>query len=136
MRHSTVCLLLILSLACPLHAEVDTASRIKRVENGLLPPVLVKGESAWNIIERMEHYKVPGVSVAVIENYKIVWAKAYGVADAETKTPVTGQTLFQAASISKTLNATAIMRKVQEGTLSLDKDVNAYLKSWKWYALR
>ncbi len=131
MRHSTVCLLLILSLACPLHANNDTASRIVRVENGLLPPVLVKGEPAWNILERMEHYKVPGVSVAVIENYKIVWAKAYGVADAETKAPVTEQTLFQAASISKTLNATAIMRRVQEGKLSLDENVNAYLQSWK-----
>ena len=124
-------LLVILLIACPLHAQSDAASRIERVENGLLPPVLVKGEAPWNIIDRMDFHKVPGVSVAVIENFKIVWAKGYGVADVDTKAPVTERTLFQAASISKTLNATAIMRKVQEGTLSLDKDVNAYLQSWK-----
>lgn len=131
MRRFAASAFLFLAVAFPLHAETDTASRIRRVENGLLPPVLVKGEPAWNLTERMEHYKVPGVSVAVIENYRIVWAKAYGVADAQTKAPVTEQTLFQAASISKTLNATAIMRKVQEGKLSLDEDVNAYLRSWK-----
>jgi CubicO group peptidase (beta-lactamase class C family) len=51
--------------------------------------VRLKDETGWNILERMNHYKVPGVSAAVIENFKIAWAKGYRVADAETKAPVT-----------------------------------------------
>ena len=121
----------ILMISCPLQAGSDAQSRIERIENGLLPPVLVKGEAGWNIRERMEHYNVPGVSVAVIDGFRVVWAKGYGVKDLETKEPVTESTIFQAASISKTLNATAILRMVQEGKLSLDEDVNTYLRSWK-----
>jgi len=45
-------------------------SRLKRVEQGLLPAVLVKGDPSWSIEERMKHYKVPGLSVAVINNHK------------------------------------------------------------------
>ncbi len=112
-------------------AQMDISSRISRVENGLIPAVIVKGEPAWNILDRMRHYRVPGVSVAVIDSFRVAWIKAYGVKDAESNEPVTTRTLFQAASISKTLNATAIMAEVQKGKLSLDVDVNQYLSSWK-----
>lgn len=60
-------------------------SRIKRVEQGLLPAVLVKGDPGWSIEERMKHYKVPGLSIAVINNHKIDWARSYGVTDIETR---------------------------------------------------
>jgi len=111
--------------------QTDVQSRIEHIENGLLPPVLVKGDPGWNIIERMKEYEVPGVSIAVIENFKIAWAKAYGLKDVSTNEPVTENTMFQAASISKSFNATAIMKRVQEGKLSLDENVNEYLHSWK-----
>jgi CubicO group peptidase (beta-lactamase class C family) len=130
-RRLTLQLLAMLCIACPLRAQSDAAARIERVENGLLPPVLIKGDVPWNIRDRMVYYKVPGVSIAVIENFRVAWAKGYGVADLETKAPVTERTLFQAASISKTLNATAIMREVQDGRLSLDENVNTYLRAWK-----
>ncbi len=68
------------------------ATRIKRVENGLLPAVLIKGDPAWSLAERMKFYKVPGLSVAVIDNFKVVWARAYGVKELETKEPVTTET--------------------------------------------
>jgi CubicO group peptidase (beta-lactamase class C family) len=107
--------------------------RIARVENGLLPPVLVKGIALkkMNLADRMKHYKVPGVSVAVINNYAVEWAKGYGVKDISTNEPVTTHTLFQAASISKPVATMGVLRLVQEGKLSLDEDVNAKLKSWK-----
>lgn len=130
-RRIALLALVAVSFACPLRAADNTAARIERVEKGLCPTVRVKGETGWNILERMSYYKVPGVSIAVIDDFKIAWAKGYGVADLETKAPVTEATLFQAASISKTLNATAIMRRVQEGKLSLDENVNTYLRSWK-----
>lgn len=79
----------------------------------------------------MELYKIPGFSIAVIDNYQIVWAKGYGVTDAGSKTPVTMKTLFQAGSISKPVAATGTLWLVEKGELSLDEDVNRKLKTWK-----
>jgi len=76
-------------------------------------------------------FHVPGVSIAVIQNSSIAWAKGYGAADVESNTPVTTETLFQAASISKTIAAMASMKAVQDGRFTLDQDVNAILKSWQ-----
>jgi CubicO group peptidase (beta-lactamase class C family) len=106
-------------------------AEIKRVESGLLPPVTIKGEPGWTIEERMKFYKAPGLSVAVIKDFRIVWAKGYGVKDLQTKEPVTTETLFQAGSISKTINATIAMKKVEEGKISLDENINDKLVSWK-----
>ncbi len=79
----------------------------------------------------MEKFRVPGVSVAVIKDFAIHWAKGYGVADVSSGAPVTHETMFQAASISKPVSAMAVLRAVQEGKLSLDRDINTILKSWK-----
>lgn len=107
--------------------------RIKRVENNLLPAVRIKGETTgnMNILQRMQHHNVAGVSVAVINNGKIEWAKGYGVREAGTAVPVTTETLFQAASISKPVSAFAALKMVQDSKLDLDKDVNSRLVSWK-----
>jgi len=79
----------------------------------------------------MTQFHVPGVSIAVVKDFKIDWAKAYGTADAETGAPVTTATMFQAASISKTIAAMASVRAAQDGRFSLDQDVNSILKSWQ-----
>jgi CubicO group peptidase (beta-lactamase class C family) len=79
----------------------------------------------------LQKYDVPGASVAVFRNYRIEWARGYGMANVDTRSPVEPLTVFQAASISKPLAALAAMRLVQAGRLDLDKDVNAYLTSWK-----
>jgi CubicO group peptidase (beta-lactamase class C family) len=105
--------------------------RIERVEKGLRPPVLVEGDPVWTLAERMRFHKVHGVSIAVIKEFKVEWAAGYGVADAETKKPVTASTLFQAASISKPVSAMGALALVQAGKLPLDRDVNTVLKSWK-----
>ena len=106
-------------------------SRIERIEKGLLPAVLIKGDPAWTIQERMKHYKVPGVTIALIHDFKVAWAKAYGVKDIETNEPVSTETLFQAGSISKPVAAMAALKKVEQGKIALDEDINNKLTTWK-----
>ena len=83
------------------------------------------------IDELMREHHVPGLSIAVIRNGKIEWSQGFGVADVETGQAVTPQTLFQAASISLPIAATAALSMVNDGLLDLDEDVNRKLKSWK-----
>jgi CubicO group peptidase (beta-lactamase class C family) len=106
--------------------------RIERIRNALLPPVLVQGEStpSTSLASRMESLHVPGVSVAVIHGGKLEWARGFGVTKIGGP-PVTPETLFQAASITKPVTTLAVMSLVQSGKLDLDTDVNQYLKSWK-----
>ncbi|HEV8583311.1 MAG TPA: serine hydrolase [Thermoanaerobaculia bacterium] len=115
-------------------ASKDTAleARIHRVEHGLLPAVVIKGAPpvAMELAARMQFYKVPGMSVAVINGGRVEWARGYGVKEAGKNEPVTPETLFQAGSISKPVAALAALRLVQEGRLNLDEDVNAKLVSW------
>ena len=114
-------------------AAAPLVQRIARVENNF--PAISLGENEpplqINLRKLMEVYKVPGLSVAVIDNFKIVWAKGYGVTEAGTATPVTTRTLFQAGSISKPVAATGALYLVEHGKLSLDEDVNRKLVSWK-----
>jgi CubicO group peptidase (beta-lactamase class C family) len=111
----------------------DLDERIRRVENGLLPPILIKGEpvAAIELARRMQFFKTPGVSIAVINNGRIEWARGYGFLEAGGNSPVTPETLFQAASISKPVAAMAVLRLVQENRLNLEEDVNKKLVSWK-----
>ena len=113
-------------------AQPSAEERVRRVEAGLLPAVYIKGTSpAAALAERMKFYRIPGVSVAVVNEGRVEWARGFGVKDASTNEPVTPDTLFQAGSISKPVAALAALRLVQEGKLSLDEDVNAKLVSWK-----
>ncbi|HVH70181.1 MAG TPA: serine hydrolase [Candidatus Dormibacteraeota bacterium] len=84
-----------------------------------------------SLSQLMELYKVPALSVAVIEDFKIAWAKGYGMIGTGSSAPVTIKTLFQAGSISKPVAATGALYLVEHGKLSLDEDVNAKLKTWK-----
>jgi CubicO group peptidase (beta-lactamase class C family) len=86
--------------------------------------------NGFNLTERMQYYNIPAVAIAVIYNGKIDWCKAYGYSDLELKVPVTAQTRFNVASISKSLNATCVFKLVEQGKLSLDKDIRDYLKTW------
>ncbi|MBA7654469.1 D-aminopeptidase [subsurface metagenome] len=109
----------------------EDLTKIEQVENGLLPPVLIKGEQPYTLTERMKYYKVPGISIAVIKDFKIQWGKHYGVMDRDTKEPVTNKTMFGVGSLSKAVAAMVILKKVEERKLILDGSVNDQLVSWK-----
>ena len=110
----------------------DVEDRIKKVENSLVSWAVTDADSAWSLDERIKYYGVKGISIAVINDFKIDWAKAYGLADEVEKKSVTTETLFQAASISKSFNTTGILKLYQENKIDLYKDINAYITSWKF----
>ncbi len=128
----------ILSLFLTLHcnpAKTDLEARIQRIENGLIPEpgIVLQGRMPQKaeLLERMRAYKIPGVSIAAINDYKIEWARGYGIKEAEGNDPVTVRTLFQAASISKPVAALASLHYIEQGLLDLDDDVNGKLRSWQ-----
>ncbi len=108
-------------------------SRTKKVEKGLLRAVVIKGTKAGraSLAERMEFYKVPGVSVAVIDRYGVEWAKAYGIRDVRTYAPVATDTLFQAGALSQPVAAASVLSLVERGKLELDADAAKALRSWR-----
>src|SRR4030095_7258090 len=116
------------------YTQINIKSRISHIENGLTQEVISFDTSAinkMNILDRMKHYKVNGVSIAVIENGELQFTKAYGVSDASTGEKVSTETLFQTASIGKVMTFLAALTLVKAGKISLDKDVNTKLISWK-----
>jgi CubicO group peptidase (beta-lactamase class C family) len=131
MRFSLVFIIILAAIAQNCRSTVD--EQIRSVETHLMPPVVLKGLPVpqYTIEERMSALHVHGVSIVVIRNYEINWAKGYGFADIELKQKVTANTLFQAGSISKPVAAVGAMTLVEQGKLKLDDDVNSYLKEWK-----
>lgn len=111
----------------PLAAQ-DPAAVIDR---GLLPMVRIAGrDERVALAARMRSLDVPAVSIAIIDNGRIVFARAYGFKDVANEVPADTATLFQAASISKPVAALGMLRLVAAGKVTLDGDVNRWLRSW------
>lgn len=121
-----------------IQAQSDTSEaheiriRISQVESNLSGPAETQGKVKWTLKERMAFYKIRGLSIAVIHNYHMEWAKGYGWTDTANQKPVTTLTLFQAGSISKSLNAVGILKLAQDNKLDLYVDINTYLTDWKF----
>lgn len=110
----------------------ETLKKIQEVENNITGSVILGNEKPHTIQEQMKLYNVKGMSIAVIENNQIAWAKAYGWADESEKRPMTTETLFEPGSISKSLNAVGILKLAQDKKVDLYTDINTYLTSWKF----
>lgn len=130
-RLNLIIIPLVLFLAsCSQLFEPSIERRIEGVEQGLLS---AQGDPPWKrmeLTERMDYYHVPGVSIAVINDNQIEWAKGYGVLEVGKSEAVTPETHFQAGSVAKLVVGVAALQYVEQGTLELDSDVNQRLLSW------
>jgi len=110
----------------------DIKTIISTVEDNLQPLVIIvnREKHGFSLENRMKHYGVPGVSIAVIYDGELAWANGYGLADIESGIAVDTATLFRAASISKPVTAAAALRLVDMGVLHLDTPVNDQLHTW------
>ncbi|OGU55646.1 MAG: hypothetical protein A2V66_10225 [Ignavibacteria bacterium RBG_13_36_8] len=120
--------------------DKSVQQKISCIENGLIEVTSLAEmfdlDSAQladrkTLTERMTALKVFGVSIVVVNNYQLEWAKAYGTININSGVPVTTESYFEAASTSKLLTAVIVLYLVEKEKLSLDEDVNNYLKSWK-----
>jgi len=115
-RYSLLVIILIMLLVA-IFLSYSGQDRLAKKLDRIAPPLL-------------EHYKVPGAAIALVRNGEVVWTKGYGLADKERGVPVTVDTVFQAASISKALTSWGVMRLVENGQLELDAPVERYLTRW------
>ena len=132
LKPTLLSLILLAALYQQIFAQSDAQQRMRQVENHLTENMQFGESGPMNLQQRMVHYKVNGLSIAVIKDYKVDWSKSYGFADSEQKIPVTEHTLFQAASISKSLNGLGVIKLFKSRKLDLLTDINTYLKSWKF----
>ena len=116
--------------SCASSPEEAIEHRIAGVEQGLLSKQGDPQSKKMGLADRMEYYNVPGVSLAVINDYQIEWVKGYGVLDKDSNEPVSPETIFQTGSIAKSVVSVAALNHSAQGFFDLDTDVNDYLTSW------
>ncbi len=106
---------------------------VQAIEGGLLTANYIKSlpQERLSLRQRMTTYKVPGFSIAFIDQNEVAWTKGYGVLEVGSDKPVTNETIFQAASISKPVTAMVALNLVETGLLDLDTNVNEVLRSWQ-----
>lgn len=110
----------------------EVEDRIEKIINNLQVATEVDGNfEVKTLAKRMDFYHTPAVSIAVVNNGEIEWARGFGESDLENNTPTDIETMFQAASVSKPIFALTVMKLKEKGIVNLDKDVNEYLTSWQ-----
>jgi CubicO group peptidase (beta-lactamase class C family) len=132
MRFTAIFVLALLAMALPASSAAQslTAAEYMAAIEGPQSSAGPNDLGELTVQELMERFNVPGISIAVIHDFEIHWAKGYGIADVETGAPVDTETMFQAASISKPVAAMGVLRAVQDGLFTLDDDINDILTSW------
>lgn len=138
-RHLAAALAMLLPMA-PAAAASDVTCYAHTIEArqqcrqvlATLRPAVVFEDEVWHgsLSERARFYNVPGVSIAFIDHGRVAWRATYGQRN-DNGTPVSTQTVFQAASISKPVAATLTLLLVDSGELKLDAPVNSQLRSWQ-----
>ena len=112
-------------------APADDASLIARVVADLPNAIVTQHNRPQSLQARMAASGVPAVSVAILRDGQLAWARAWGLRDAATGDPVDNRTLFQAASISKPVTAVGAMLLSGDGRLVLDADIGQAVTGWQ-----
>ena len=116
------------SLTPFVEAQQDAIKRAGSTPVALLTPEDVAAFYDGLIPTQLRRDDIGGAVIAVVKDGRVLFAKGYGYADVEAKSPVSVETtLFRPASISKLFTWTAVMQLVEQGKLDLDGDVNQYL---------
>jgi len=126
------CSLIFFACACerPVRAEPDDGFE-DRILGGLRPAVYWNDEEpVYDLAARMQHWKVPAVSIAVVDGMQIRWAGAFGAKETGGDGRVDTATVFQAASVSKPVAAVGALVLNRDGRLPLDNDVNELFDDW------
>src|ERR1700687_5754382 len=96
----------------------------------------LKYSAAVRTLEKLIAHEVadkqlPALSIALVDDQTIVWAKGFGFADPEKKTPATPETVYRVGSVSKLFTDIGIMQLAERGELNLDAPVQKYLPDFK-----
>jgi len=86
-----------------------------------------KAHLTWLIKKEMKRNQVMGVSIAIVDNQKVVWAQGFGFADKKNKVPATAETVYRIGSISKLSTAMATMKLAEDGKVDIDRPLKNYL---------
>lgn len=133
MRNISIILVLFLLVSCsPSGEDKALSERIARIENSIQPIFQVEGEAtpSYTIDERLKELGIPSISIAFVNDGKIEWAKAYGMADSSENRAVNPETMYLAGSISKPVAAVHAHQLMERDIIDLDANVNDYLTSW------
>jgi len=127
-----VFLIIILSfLSCQSSSELSLENKIQLVENSLPQSNRIISWKKRSIQEQMKFYGIPGVSIAVVENFELLFARAYGVDKIEESSPLTTETMFRAVGVSSQVSRFIALNFVERGILNMQEDVNRNLITWK-----
>jgi CubicO group peptidase (beta-lactamase class C family) len=113
----------------PAPASASHAPRIERIENGLRPAGGPRDREVerTSIRDRLDHYRAPALSLAVIDDFQLAWARAWSAAALGREAEVTEESLFQAGSVSKPVAALVVAALTRQGAMNLDQPVATLL---------
>jgi CubicO group peptidase (beta-lactamase class C family) len=125
---------LVVAVGAQAQGSATADPRAAQMARSLLPALATERTRAVTLQERMRHYGVPGLSVAVVDDGRIAWAAAWGYADAAARVPMIPATRLQSGSIAKPVAALGALKLVELGRLTLDEPVGPRLPSWPYAA--
>ncbi len=116
-----------LKLSALFASSLVTGSLCKILPASFQPESVLEGDLGDFIRTKMQAARIPGLAACIVRENAVVWAGSYGWADIAAQVPVTPDTLFMLASVSKTVTAVALMQLYDDGLFDLDDDINEYL---------
>jgi CubicO group peptidase (beta-lactamase class C family) len=108
-------------------AEIKHNVPLEAARFSMSDPALAAATTDEYLQAEMKKRRIPGLALAVVKNGEVVKVQGYGLANLEHDAPVTPETVFELASVTKQFTATAIMRLSEQGKLKLDDPINKYL---------